>query len=207
MIAPREVLDAMMRGFIEKRCKVKSIEFYIVGGALPIDTLWGSSNCSFDKQKVFLSLADEYNVKAVRFNLVRGDVDDLTAIMTKDGLFWKREVDASSSSSFDSSESSDEISSTDSSSEDTDSTDETSSSVGTDTTNETSSSEETDSTDSSYENSSDEESINLYDESDSESSTQDEKSLKRKINQDTNSEHLLTEIKRKKLEHSSKAYI
>lgn len=97
LIKPREVLERMTLAFERKGCSAESVEFYIIGGMLPLKGFQGEHS-SFKKQKEFINLMDEYNIQGARFNLVEGEGDEsLTAIMSAKGLFWSLQKDVFSS--------------------------------------------------------------------------------------------------------------
>lgn len=147
LIPPKEVLEGMMIEFRNNGFNKTDIEFYIVGGMLPFEGLWGDTDSSFEKQKTFIDLSKEYNIKALKFNIVAGETGALTVIMTGDKLLWtlRENVFDFKSDSFASSEYS------------TDSESVTSSEYSTDSESATSSEETSDSGSSEIETSSEEE--------------------------------------------------
>lgn len=131
LISPREALEGMMRSFRQKGCSANAVEFYIIGGMLPNEGIYGDTDSSFDKQKEFISLKDEYNIKSVYFNHINDDEGSLSVVMTEDGAQWTTRHDAfdilcdseedyASSSEFDSSSISESGSSEETSSEEED---------------------------------------------------------------------------------------
>lgn len=93
-IPVKEILEGMTKSFRQRGCSEKSIEFYIIGGMLPNEEPDGDTDSSFEKQKEFIALKDEYNIKSVYFNHINNGEDSLSVVMTKDGAQWTTRHDA-----------------------------------------------------------------------------------------------------------------
>lgn len=88
LIPVKEVLEEMTKSFRQNGCSEESIEFYIIGGMLPNDKPLCDTYCAFDKEKEFIALKDEYNIKSVYFNHINDPETSLSVVMTKDGAQW-----------------------------------------------------------------------------------------------------------------------
>ncbi|HEV8053031.1 MAG TPA: hypothetical protein VGP47_11105 [Parachlamydiaceae bacterium] len=85
-----EVLTDIREELVRNGCSRKSIEFFIVGGSLPLKDGGGFSH-SLDRQKEFLTLSKEFNIVGARLNIVENEGESLRVIMSSDEIVWLRE--------------------------------------------------------------------------------------------------------------------
>lgn len=90
----RDVLTEIQEKLKKQGCEAKTIEFYLVGGQLPyragMDDLKEPELCdgSLEQEILYLSLAEEFNIVGAQFNLVEGENDSLSVLISADEIVW-----------------------------------------------------------------------------------------------------------------------
>ncbi len=87
---PDLILKKVWNKFLQARCRLSSIEFYLVGGAFPVPG--GSHNLSTDREIKIVSLFDKYPIRGARFHLTNEERFS-KVIFCKEGIYIKRNAE------------------------------------------------------------------------------------------------------------------
>ena len=84
---PEFVIDSIIFGFAEKGGVATTLEIFVIGGVLPVES---NPFGSMDEQLQLISLSKKHPIRGLMFNLIEGENSWLDVVVTPRGVYFKK---------------------------------------------------------------------------------------------------------------------